>query len=135
MVRKKKRKRIRINYLFHLKIKRKINKKKQKLVMRKLLLSILLTLNGLLAVVFSVISVDWLLGGGCTRSVNYTQEPAFLSHVWRFTSYIYTWAPENTIWRSCLFIIAFVITIAVPIVLALYFGRQFQNNLKKYREL
>jgi len=117
-----------------LKIKSK-NIEKQKLkVMKKALLFVWLVFNTILAMMMSAMSVDWLLGGGCTRIMNRQYEPAFLSQIWEVTSHIYTWAPEGTIFRWLLFVIALIVTIGLPIVLTVYFYKQTQEIYKKYRE-
>jgi len=102
--------------------------------MRKVLLFLWLIVNGILAMVMSIVSVDWLLGGGCTRILNRKYEPAFLSQIWEITSHIYTWAPEGTIFRGALFLIAFAITIGLPIVLAMFLCKETLKIYKKYRE-
>ena len=103
--------------------------------MRKFFLLVQLCLNGLFATVFSIVSVDWILGGGCTRVLNRTYEPAFISQIWEVVSRIYTWAPEHTIFRFALFVIALAITIVLPVLLAVYFWKEFRKTLDKYRGL
>jgi len=102
--------------------------------MKKALLFIWLVVNTILAAVMSAMTADWLLGGGCTRILNHKYEPAFLSQIWGITSHIYTWAPEGTIFSFFLFMVAFVITIGLPIALTVYFWKETPKIYKKYRE-
>jgi len=102
--------------------------------MKKVLLFIWLVVNTILAMLISAMSVDWLLGGGCTRIMNRKYEPAFLSQIWEITSHIYTWAPEGTIFRGFLFLVAFAVTIGLPIALAVFLCKETPKIYKKYRE-
>jgi len=102
--------------------------------MKKALLFVWLVFNIILAMLMSVMSVDWLLGGGCTRIMNRKYEPAFLSQIWEVTSHIYIWAPEGTIFRGFLFLVAFIVTIGLPIALALFLCKETLKIYKRYRE-
>jgi hypothetical protein len=66
--------------------------------------------------------------------LNRGYEPAFLLQVWEITSNIYTWAPEATIFRGFLFLVAFIVTFGLPIALAVYLWRETPKIYKKYRE-
>ena len=102
--------------------------------MKKVLLFIWLVVNTILAMLISAMSMDLLLGGGCTRIMNRKYEPAFLSQIWEITSHIYTWAPEGTIFRGFLFLVAFAVTIGLPIALAVFLCKETPKIYKKYRE-
>ena len=102
--------------------------------MKKVLLFAWLVVNTILAMLISAMTVDLLLGGGCTRVLNQKYEPALFSQIWELTSHIYTWAPEGTIYRWFLFLIAFAITIGLPIVLAVFLCKETPKIYKKYRE-
>ena len=117
-----------------MKIKCKNIEKQKFKVMKKTLLFVWLVFNTILAMMMSAMSVDWLLGGGCTRIMNRQYEPAFLSQIWEVTSHIYTWAPEGTIFRGFLFLAAFLVTFGIPIAIAVYLYNVCKILFGKYRE-
>jgi hypothetical protein len=102
--------------------------------MRKIFLLLHLIFVGAIAVFLCTVVADVFLGGGCSRSANLSYEPIILSHLWEWASYIYTWAPEDSILRSLLHVVAIAITFALPVVLAWYMLSQLKDVLKKYRE-
>ena len=100
--------------------------------MQKLGLLIKLIVVFLLAFLFSLLSVEWLLGSALYQLTG--NKPVFLCECWQFVSHIYTWAPEHTICWGIFFLIAFVITFGLPIVLAVCFWKRFMKNLRKYKD-
>ena len=100
--------------------------------MQKLGLLIKLIVAFLLAVSFSLLSVEWLFGSVVGLLTGY--KPPFLLECWQFMAHIYTWAPEDTIISGFFFLIAFVLTIGIPIVAAVYFWKSFLKNLREYKD-
>ncbi len=115
-----------------LKIESKNIEKQKFKVMKKVLLFIWLVTDVILAMLISAISVDWW--GGCSMTLDGTYNPAFLSEIWEITSHIYTWAPEGTLFRWILFLVAAIVTFGLPIVLAVYFWKETPKIYEKYRE-
>jgi hypothetical protein len=103
--------------------------------MKKFLLLIWTIFTGFFTLLLCSFVVDVFFGGGCTRTANNSYEPALLSQVWSVVSYIYTWAPEGSSVRQWLQILAVVLTIMIPAIVAVYMFYQFKDLVKKYREL